>query len=202
MKLKNLIWILVLLTILPGVFAATCYEGTCCEAPLVLPAQTLVTTYECDSHTGDLVERVVSCNGLSPDSITTTTTYLDCNETQYCDADAIACVEGAESFPDPWGYEHIEGENMNLFKASVEPWKQGGVNGIALYFSWGFLPLLLGVMAGIRFRKVLPTAFLILLSTVFLIAFDLLPGTVGGTTIYFGIVLTITITIAGFVGNR
>jgi hypothetical protein len=204
MKLKFFIWILVILVLTSFSYAASCTEGVCCDTSInqTLPAQQLNSFYECEKYSGNLTNVTILCNGTSPDIVKTETVILTCNSTQYCDSSLGGCIDQSQTFPGPWGWEYLSGDEFNIFKASIEPLRESGVNELGLYFTWGFLPLLLGIISGIRFKKPIPTGLLVLLSTFMLIGFDILPSSFSMNVIYLTITLVITTAITGAFGNR
>ena len=187
----------------PLVSATYCdVESPCCENFLVSAYKVVNVSIFCSEHSNDVYQSTHFCDGVSPDVRYFNSKLVECGDEERCDADSASCVLAAPAFPDPWGYDKIESNETNLFAASVEPFRQSAVNGIALFLTWGIIPLLIGLWAGIRFRNGIAVAFSTLLSVGFLIGFDLLPQGFASKSIYLLVVAAITIALMNVFNNR
>lgn len=87
-------------------------------------------------------------------------------------------VNISAAFPTPWGYEDLlTNSTTNMINSSITVWKSVGEGQIGLLLGLGMIPFLLGFMVYIRYQKVTPTIFGILLGNIFLHVFRIMPIT-------------------------
>lgn len=111
-------------------------------------------------------------------------------------------MANATSFPDPWGYEKLVGDNStDIFDAAVSTWRESGSNQIAMDLTWGFIPIMLMAVIYIRFRRIDAMMFVGLISTYGLASFNLIT-TYTSTVLYTLIILGSGVSLAYKLFNK